>query len=58
MSAHIRSAQPFVALQKMTELLRLDYNIYHTSIQVEPPASAFSLEAAPCENDKVKVPEE
>jgi Co/Zn/Cd efflux system component len=32
MSAHIRSAHPYTALQKMTEVLRIKYNVYHTSI--------------------------
>jgi hypothetical protein len=53
MSAHVRAGKPFVALQKLTEMLRIKYNIYHTSIQVEPLSTEFSLDASPCDNDKV-----
>jgi Co/Zn/Cd efflux system component len=44
MSAHVRSAKPYEALHKMTEVMRTKYNIFHTSIQVEKPALSFSME--------------
>jgi hypothetical protein len=32
MSAHMRSADPYTALKKATQILREKYNIFHTTI--------------------------
>jgi hypothetical protein len=55
MSAHIRSAEPFIALRKMTEIMRAKYGIFHTSIQVEEPLSGYSYDDILCDNEKIKM---
>jgi hypothetical protein len=49
MSAHIRSADPVVALRKATKILRDDYGIFHTTIQIEKVHPGAQLGC--CDND-------
>jgi zinc transporter 2 len=49
MSAHIRSSDPFYALKKMNRILRDNYGIFHTTIQIE--RSNPNKEQICCDND-------
>ena len=49
MSAHIRSQDPYDAMKKMNKVLKEEYNIFHTTIQVEK--SNGSPGKICCDND-------
>jgi solute carrier family 30 (zinc transporter), member 2 len=52
LSVHVQSNDPLKSLRKVTEMLRADYNLYHTTVQVEGPEDAkLNPEEFECNND-------
>jgi len=49
MSGHIRSADPTLALKEVSRILREDYSIFHTTVQIEKPAYGVAI---CCDNDE------